>query len=400
MAESLRRLMFLMFALYFLQAMGGNPGLHIQALQKFLKEVWQFTPLQSSAFFNFLVIPWTIKPLYGILSDFLPIFGSRRKSYFLLTSALAAGSYGFLIWLGTSRELLYLLLFNAGLGLAFSDVLTDAFMVEKGQPLNATGRLQAWQWAAIFSAGILISTSKGYLADYFPLQATFKFSFVAPLLVFFLALTLVKEEQVLTSGQAARDAWVGLKQAIRSKSIWAAAIFIFLYNLSPNLGEAFYYYEKDTLKFSDTLIGLIDAAGSLTSLVGAILFNFIDKYLSRERMLRIIIIGGAIGTLLFLFFRGVVSGFIVSAIVGFVGVMVVLAILRIAAEVCPKNIEGTVFALLMSVFNIGTRFGITIGSALYPYVGYYWLVVISAAFTACMWFALPLVREKKLSKGA
>ena len=34
--------------------------------------------------------PWLIKPVYGLLSDFVPLFGRRRRSYFLLTSALAA----------------------------------------------------------------------------------------------------------------------------------------------------------------------------------------------------------------------------------------------------------------------------------------------------------------------
>jgi hypothetical protein len=35
------------------------------------------------------VIPWLIKPIYGLISDFVPLFGQRRKSYFVLTSGIA-----------------------------------------------------------------------------------------------------------------------------------------------------------------------------------------------------------------------------------------------------------------------------------------------------------------------
>ena len=33
-----------------------------------------------------LAIPWSLKPLYGLLSDFVPLAGYRRKSYLILTS--------------------------------------------------------------------------------------------------------------------------------------------------------------------------------------------------------------------------------------------------------------------------------------------------------------------------
>jgi hypothetical protein len=28
-----------------------------------------------------LAVPWTIKPAFGLLSDFVPLFGSRRRNY-------------------------------------------------------------------------------------------------------------------------------------------------------------------------------------------------------------------------------------------------------------------------------------------------------------------------------
>jgi predicted MFS family arabinose efflux permease len=68
--------------------------------------------------------------------------------------------------------------------------------------------------------------------------------------------------------------------------------------------------------------------------------------------------------------------------------------LMLAAKICPKHVEGTVFALLMSVSNAGGQVGNMLGGYLYEQLGYAWLVILSAAFTAGMWFFLPLVRER------
>src|SRR5438445_402339 len=44
------------------------------------------------------IVPWFVKPLYGLLSDFVPLFGRRRQSYFLLTFALAGCAGLLLAW--------------------------------------------------------------------------------------------------------------------------------------------------------------------------------------------------------------------------------------------------------------------------------------------------------------
>jgi BT1 family len=55
-----------------------------QPLNYYLKQVHGWTPLQISAYVTILNLPWIIKPLYGLVSDLIPLFGYRRKSYLLL----------------------------------------------------------------------------------------------------------------------------------------------------------------------------------------------------------------------------------------------------------------------------------------------------------------------------
>ncbi len=203
----LKKLMFLMAVYYFLQGMGGNPGLYTQALQKFLKEILGYGPTQAAAFGAILIIPWSIKPLYGMISDFFPIFGLRRKSYFILTGLLSAAAYFSLSFLYPSYSVVLAALFVCAICFAFSDVLCDAVMVEKGQPINATDRLQSVQWAAIGVAGIIIAFSKGYIAQYLSLSQALLLSAIFPFIMVIFTIAALDESKVKSSKEASLQAW-------------------------------------------------------------------------------------------------------------------------------------------------------------------------------------------------
>jgi len=114
-----------------------------------------------------LAVPWTIKPIFGLLSDFVPLFGSRRRNYLLLANALAALSLLVLAFVPLapgSRWMLFALLLPTTMGIALGDVIVDALMVEKGQPLGLTGRFQSIQWAAANAALLLTGVLGGYVA--------------------------------------------------------------------------------------------------------------------------------------------------------------------------------------------------------------------------------------------
>ncbi len=385
--------MFLMAAYYFLQGMGGNPGLHTQSLQKFLKEVWGYGPAQAAALMAILIIPWSIKPLYGMLSDFLPIFGWRRKSYFILTGIVATAAYGTLSVLYPSYAVVLSVLFVAAVCFAFSDVLCDAVMVEKGQPLNCTDRLQSVQWTAIGVSGVIIAFSKGYIAQYLSLQQAVLLSAIFSALMVIFTIVALDEPKAESSKETARQAWSGLKIAAKTPLLWTTALFLFLFNCQPNVGTAFYYYEKDVLKFSDVLIGHIDTVGSVVWVLGTLLYGVIAKRLSHKALIKTVILTSFVTTLAYLFFKDKTSAFIVTAGTSLVGPIAFLGFLTVAAKVCPKHAEGVVFALLMSVINFGGRIGSIIGGKLYEHIGYTPLIIIAAVLALVMWPLLPLVKE-------
>jgi len=50
------------------------------------KEHYKLDPSDLQYLYSFVMIPWTIKIVYGLLSDNLPICGSHRRSYLIIGS--------------------------------------------------------------------------------------------------------------------------------------------------------------------------------------------------------------------------------------------------------------------------------------------------------------------------
>src|SRR5437016_6873481 len=186
-----QRLAMLFAVVYFSQGMYYVAD---QARNLALKETLGLSPAQVATFGTIVLVPWLIKPVYGLISDAFPLFGRRRKSYFLLTSALAtlAG-----LALGLHAEPTYwslaLLMLVMGLGIAFTDVLTDAMMVENGKPLGLTGAFQSVQWSAISVATILVGLIGGYFAEQRNLQGAVLVAAVFPLVALVMAARFVHE---------------------------------------------------------------------------------------------------------------------------------------------------------------------------------------------------------------
>src|SRR5213079_3491958 len=199
-----RRLAMLFAIVYFSQGMYYVAD---QARNLALKETLGLSPAQVATFGTITLVPWLIKPVYGLISDAFPLFGRRRKSYFLLTSALATLA-GLSLWLHgepTYRSLA-IGLFVVGLGIAFTDVLTDAMMVENGKPLGLTGAFQSVQWAGISVASILVGLAGGYFAHRRNLQGAVLAAALFPVVALVMAGVFVHEVRAKSGREELREA--------------------------------------------------------------------------------------------------------------------------------------------------------------------------------------------------
>src|SRR6266478_2163668 len=424
-----QRLAVLFGVVYFAQGMWYLPN---QAITIVLKDRG-LAAGQVADFFLITIIPWFIKPVYGLLSDFVPLFGRRRQSYFLLTSALAAAagltlavsrsiSEGPITLISVPLPVVHLskgpfelvlggpldftlvdgvgLFTLMALGLAFTDVLTDAMMVEHGRPRGLTGAFQAVQWACITLASVLVGEIGGQMAETRSLRAAFLLAACFPLMSLSMGLSFARETPARVNKAAFLETWRAIRVTVRSREIWVVAGFIFFFWFSPSFGPAFLYYQTDALKFSQQFIGHLAAIGALSGVVGAFVYAPLSRQVPLKRIMNFSIGFGVAGTLAYLLYRGTTSAVIITVSFGSISMIMQLAFLDLAAKACPRHVEATFFALLMSVFNLGVQLSENVGARLYDMVGYEPLVYIAATMTAITWFLVPLVRIDRIEAKA
>jgi len=153
--------------LYFVQGIvEPTEGLLSQPIKSLLRH-WDYSAASAAWLMSALTLPWTIKPLYGLLTDFVTLAGSHRRTYLTLSTATASIGLVVIYFLPLSADatLLLLLLLPAAIAIAFSDVVVDALMVETGQPHGTTGHLQSMQWASIYAATIVTGVAGGALSQ-------------------------------------------------------------------------------------------------------------------------------------------------------------------------------------------------------------------------------------------
>ena len=97
----------------------------------FLKDELLLSPVQMSAIIGISTIPWMIKPLYGFISDILPLFGYHRKTYIFLSGIIGSAAWlslGTIVNSGPTATMMILL---SSFSVALSDVIVDSIVVER-----------------------------------------------------------------------------------------------------------------------------------------------------------------------------------------------------------------------------------------------------------------------------
>ncbi|HET9924208.1 MAG TPA: MFS transporter [Methylomirabilota bacterium] len=384
----MRRLTLLFAIVYFAQGMIYLPD---QVVAIVFKERG-LSAGQLATFTWITTVPWFIKPVYGLLSDFVPLFGTRRRSYFMINAGLAAAAALAVSFMpGASYWTLTTLITLLWLGVGFTDVLTDALMVETGKPLGLTGVFQSVQWGALGAASVLVGVLGGYLAERRALAGVFALVACFPMVSLLMAVFAVRERPARPDLEGLRETGRAVRRALGSRELWLVAGFIFFFSFSPSFGPAFFYYETDTLGFSQQFIGTLTSLGAAASILGALVYAPLSRRFSLKRIIIWSIGASVVGTLAYLAYRDKPSAVVITLVFGAVGMTTQLAFMDLAAKACPRHVEATFFALLMSVYNVAMRSSEWTGAHLYDLVGYTSLVLISTLFTAAVWLLVPLV---------
>ena len=148
----------------------------------------------------------------------------------------------------------------------------------------------------------------------------------------------------------------------------------------------------DRLGFSKIFLGTLDSLTSAAAILGATIFAKVCRRLPMRRLLNLSV---GVGVVIAFSYWGLVghwSAIALSLLNGMVSMIASLATFDLAARSCPDKAEGTFFAALMSLANIGTAGSQFVGGRLYDWLGLQPLILVSGLATAACWLIVPLIR--------
>jgi len=399
-ADGVSRLMLFFAIVYTVEGIGqAKVGVIWQPLTHYLKETQNWDPVQIATSLAVLDVPWVIKPLYGMVSDFLPLFGYRRRSYLLVANAGAVAAFVWTTQVLAQTPLVFALLLTS-IAMAASSTVCGALLVENGQRHNASAAFINQQWLWFNVAVMLASLAGGELIEVMsPAGAVYAAAMIAaaaPLAVVASSIALVDERRADINLDELKRTLRGFLDTFRSRTLWFVAAFLFLYYFSPGFVTPLYFHMTDNLHFSQGLIGVLSSVSAVGWIAGGLLYRYLLRSMATHALLNLSILAGTLTTLAYLGMVDEASAIAVYFINGVAGMIANIATLALAADHCPARSEGFAFAALMSVINLATPLHDTIGALLYQHLFHEKLaplIVVSAAFTAAIFLLMPLLRR-------
>jgi MFS family permease len=309
----------------------GALGLIDISRDLWVKEQLSLSPAELASIGVWLTLPWTVKMVFGQLVDSVPFFGSQRRIYIiagalivaagLLTLAGAAG--GWLTFLPPAG--LYILgAVLLVLGTVIQDVVADAMSTEvvartdeHGEPREdgvvraELGMVQVLGRLAL-SAGILaVAGLSGWVAAILTREKVFLLALIVPAVslagAFFASEKGVERRpidwRILLGGIAFGSAVVAigllrvpfgqeiiflLSMAVvctmlvfvtsgvapdHRRAIFFSAIIIFAFRATPGVGDGYFWWTIDVLKFDETFYGILRQTAAIISVIVLWMFS-------------------------------------------------------------------------------------------------------------------------------
>jgi hypothetical protein len=331
----------------------GALGIIDVSRDMWIKERLTLNPAELAGIAVWLSLPWTVKMVFGELVDCVPIFGSQRRSYILIGAALTASGLLTLAgaaggWLTFARtDHLYVLgAMLMVIGVVIQDVVADAMSTEVVARRDAAGHerpqddvkadlgmVQVLGRLAL-SAGILaVAGLSGWLASMFSREAVFLVGLIVPV-VSVIGVLLIRVEtserrpldwRILGGGIAfgativvlglgsvpfGQELVFTLSMAVictmlvfvtreldakTRRAILFTSIIIFAFRATPSVGDGYFWWTLDELKFDEAFYGVLRQTGAILSIVAMWLFSKqLTEYSVTKVLFWIVVVGTAL----------------------------------------------------------------------------------------------------------
>ena len=253
-------------------------------------------------------IPYLIKPIYGLILDFIPICGYKKKSYLFICFLVNISSW-YLFIISNEKNMLFsiICLLFVNISLSFTTVIGSAIQVdlskmyenEKSNIGEKTSQLMS-EYFIIKSLGTLIpSYFKGFLIAKYSNDIIFYISGIISFLILISDLILVEEKNIekneervsssslLDNEEKEKEKNNNKKEnttqqilnLIKNKNIIILLSLIFILESSPFCMSPLFYYETNFLNLNPQDLGNIDFLTQISIIVVIYIYkNLCFKY--------------------------------------------------------------------------------------------------------------------------
>lgn len=352
----------------------GQPNVIGQLPFLFLfKNTFHLDAAQQANFFAVTNFAWYMKPLAGLLCDSFPLFGTRRRSYLVVSAVVAGTSWLLFALVPGSYVGFFGIMVMLNVAMVIASTTIGGLLVEVGQAGHATGRLASARYAIDGVVSIVAGPLGGWLAA----RAFGWTAGMGAALLFALVPTTLVLMRERPSEKVHREVWAAAAQQfrliLRSRPMWSASALLFLVFIAPGLGIVLRYHQEDDLHFTTAYIGELQALAGAGSIVATALYARLCKRYSLRMLLTWGILLNALSSVLYLWYRTPLSAAIIDTANGFLAVLGILPLFDLAARATPRGSESFGYSLLVSVYNIAV-FAVSypLGSWLYERPDHYW----------------------------
>lgn len=381
-----RDITFLAGIVYFVQGAIGISGI---ALPLFLRSL-EWSVAEITAMNSVAAFPWVFKILLGLLSDTCPLFGYRRKSYLMLFSFISALGWFYLVAFPPEKAWIFVGMTLSNLGFAATDVITDGLIVEHSTAFTSP-IYQAIAWGFRSLGAVVSGVTGGWLAAHWPPKQIFLLTTVLPLIIFFSAVW-IRERKV--SELPFRSALTPIQRCLKllkdENLRWFVVILLFI-SISASFGMPFFFFMKETLGFHETFLGILTSLGWGGAMLGSLIYAKWLRKISPKVLLRWALLLNSVNIFTTLLITDKGTAFFIIFAGGIMGCLVMLPVMSSAASLTHNSgVEGTLFAVLMSIFNLGQIVFGFLGGKIYSIIGLYPLILSSG----CIALAGRLIVQK------
>jgi len=376
------------------------------AVLYFEKDTLGLTPAEAAGIAFWLGLPWTMKMVVGVASDVRPIFGSRRGAYLILGALCSLAGYAALATTVRTKPAYLAAALLVTIGYMVQDVVADALSVEIARNDEEIGQIQTLGRVATLTGGIAVGLPSGWLAALIGPRGVFTCAMALPVIVA-LSVAFIPRwrdapaavaraaEGVLGGGRARLVLMVGLGYAAFgvalemsdvpgaqeivlvvsavllslllarmgvTRAVLAAALVIFVFRATPDVGQGYSYWAIDRLGFDERFLGLLAQVSSVLGLVGLLVFRRTIVQRPVSFTLFWVIVAG---TILYLpnigLFYGLHEWLGISArslalidttISAPLNQLAMVPMLVLIAKTAPPGGEATMFAIMASLMNL------------------------------------------------